>query len=883
MELKSYQKSVLSDLTRFLALFSSEPSIRAAYRRLWQEKGVRIGGIDGLPDYQMRLPNVPEVCFKVPTGGGKTFIAASSLKPIFDSMPPTRTKAVVWLVPSDAILSQTYKNLSDPKHDYRKKIDVDFGGRVEVYSKDQLLNGQNFNPTSVVEVLSLFVLSYDSFRTSKKDGRKAYQENGALAPFQQFTRDSSSLLPETDDTALIQVIRSLNPVVIVDESHHAKSGLSTDMLRNFNPSFVLDLTATPDEKANIISFVDASQLKKADMVKLPVIVYNRKNQQDVYADAISIRHKLEVQAKEEQKKSGRYIRPIVLFQAQPKNSADATTYEKIKAELVAVGIRAEEIAIKTADRDELKNVNLMSPDCPIRYIITVNALKEGWDCPFAYVLATVANRTSKVDVEQILGRVLRLPYAKKNESAILNLSYVITSSADFHATIDRVVEGLNNAGFSAHDYRAEEEEPEEEPRPAPEQIPVPPVPEEAEEEEKDLPPVDTESLKDRVSAIFNPPADETGNAQESPADLTSALLDEALAQNADYEAELEAADDSAVNQAPTEVRAKMNVFRMENSFAEEASAIRIPQFMLKINEFKVWGDSRYVLLEQESLTEGFTLRDKDVQIDFNTMEAEIARIDTDGSADGVPKAWRITGYDNEYFKKLLNEQPSESRLAACKKMIKNRIGLYDYLDDRELSGYIDRVVSTFDADRLNDFMQTPIPYVNRVKDKVDALVAVKREKNFEIWREQGRIVCRPNYTLPASISPTTFISVLPKSLYSAEEDMNDYERDVVEKLVSLDNIKWWHRNIARTGFRINGPINAYPDIIVLTHSGKILMIETKGDHLDNAESKAKAKLGHEWDNLAGPDYRYFMVFQTKSPDYPGAYSLERFMEIIKAL
>ena len=61
------------------------------------------------------------------------------------------------------------------------------------------------------------------------------------------------------------------------------------------------------------------------------------------------------------------------------------------------------------------------------------------------------------------------------------------------------------------------------------------------------------------------------------------------------------------------------------------------------------------------------------------------------------------------------------------------------------------------------------------------------------------------------------------------------------------------------------------------------MIETKGDHLDNAESKAKAKLGHEWANLAGPDYRYFMVFQTKSPDYPGAYSLERFMEIVRGM
>ena len=46
-------------------------------------------------------------------------------------------------------------------------------------------------------------------------------------------------------------------------------------------------------------------------------------------------------------------------------------------------IPKKEIAIKTGDKDELKNVDLLFPDCPIRYIITVNALKEGWDYPFA--------------------------------------------------------------------------------------------------------------------------------------------------------------------------------------------------------------------------------------------------------------------------------------------------------------------------------------------------------------------------------------------------------------------------------------------------------------------------------------------------------------------
>ncbi len=424
MELKQYQREVIADLTRYLALLTEKQSCSKAYTALWEEKNVPVG-LGGMPYYQNTLVGVPHVCLKVPTGGGKTFIAANAVKPVFDSMPVMQAKAVVWLVPSDAILTQTYATLSNPDHPYRQKLDVDFGGRVEVYSKSQLLNGQNFNPTAVTEQLSVFVLSYDSFRTSKKDGRKAYQENGNLASFPKQMIDKSVLLPDTDETALIQVVRSLNPVVIVDESHHATSTLSIEMLKNFNPCFVLDLTATPKDGSNIISFVDAIRLKKENMVKLPVIVYNRKSQADVYADAIHIRSKLEAQAALEQKTSGRYIRPIVLFQAQPKTGEGSTTYQKIKNTLIEAGIPEEQIKIKIADKDELKGTDLKLPDCPVRYIITVNALKEGWDCPFAYVLATVANRSSTVDVEQILGRVLRLPDAKKNSSDVLNTAIII--------------------------------------------------------------------------------------------------------------------------------------------------------------------------------------------------------------------------------------------------------------------------------------------------------------------------------------------------------------------------------------------------------------------------------------------------------------------------
>lgn len=881
MELKSYQKNVIADLTRYLELLKETSSSSRAYTALWNEKNVVVdGGINGMPFYHTQISGTPEVCFKVPTGGGKTFLAACSVKPIFDSMPVDRAKAVVWLVPSDAILTQTYAALSNVDHPYRQRLDMDFGSRVEVYSKTQLLNGQNFNPTTVTEQLSVFVLSYDSFRTSKKEGRKAYQENGNLASFQKHMNDKTTLLPDTDETALIQVVRALNPVVIVDESHHAVSGLSIKMKKDFNPSFVLELTATPKETSNIISFVDAAQLKKANMVKLPVIVYNRKTQDDVFGDAISMRRKLEAQAIKDQQTTGRYIRPIVLLQAQPKNNADSTTYQKIKDHLMAAGIPASHIAIKTADKDELKGVDLKSPDCPIRYIITVNALKEGWDCPFAYVLATVANRTSSVDVEQILGRVLRLPNTQKNPNNVLNLSYVITCSANFYQTLDNVVDGLNKAGFSRKDCRAKDVEPEAptfpEADPGEQLVILPPAPL-VPEEEDDLPAFDVDALKARIT-VPSP----TENAEQGSDTAVDDMFRDALQKNEEYENEISNTEETAVNTAPAEVRSKMNVFRMNDEFREEAAALRFPQFMMEIGA-SLFSDKEYVLLSQEYLSKGFTLKDKDVQIDFTTLEAEMARVDVDDSREAVPKAWKLTQSDSSFFKEWFNEQPSNVRMAHSKGVIRNKLSKLNCVNDKELQDYIDRVVKTLDADQLADLEQSPYPYVQKVEKKVKSLLEAHRAKMFQLWLEQGKLSCEPNYALASTISPVSTTSVIPKSLYTSEEDMNTYERKMAWALSALPNIKWWHRNISRQGFMINGSTHAYPDIIAMTTSGKILMIEPKGDHLDNDESREKAKIGQQWDMLAGNDYRYFMVFESKTPDYPGAYSYDRFMEILKGL
>lgn len=917
MELKIYQKKVMGDLERFLTLLTEKQNIKLAYSILWEEKGIEVSMFETpgtIPYYKTTLPGVPQVCIKVPTGGGKTFLAANAIKPIFDSMPGHHPKAVVWLVPSDAILNQTINTLQDSNHFYRQKINTDFSGAVEVYTKEQLMNGQNFNPTAVMEHLSIFVLSYDSFRTSKKDGRKSFQENGNLGSFSKYPVNKIDLLEGIDETALIQVIRQLNPVVVVDESHHATSTLSIEMLKNFNPSFVLDLTATPKRGSNIISFVDARQLKKEEMVKLPVIVYNRKSQGDVLLTAISLRKRLENEAKRLEDMGGKYIRPIVLFQAEANISESSTTYEKIKRELVEMGIPEEEIAIKTADKDDIRNQDLMSRACPIRYIVTVNALKEGWDCPFAYILATIANRSSVVDVEQIIGRILRLPNTKKSESAVLNLSYVITSSADFFATCNKVVDGLKVAGFSDKDYRAEDfsiaEETSETLQMEPEQLTfsieeTQIEPEHDKESEQTATPAEgsllyTDILKDQIThALCEDTVFEAGN-KGSDSGISSEV--DSILQTAEKEdracwEDIAANEKDSMEDIPPEVRDTMKTYPIRAEFRDEVFALRLPQFALP-DAPSLFSTEEYCLLQKEDLYVGFTLLDKDTKIDFSMLDVEMARVDIEErhsieeghsveEGENVnPKAWQLQGFDSAYMKEWFDSQPSEKKRRICKDKIIKRISRINAVNDAELDEYVSRIMQNMTEDQLTDLEQSHYLYTQKIYDKVRQLLNVHAKDTFYKWIEQDMILCRPLYSFPAGITAAKVNDVIPKSLYTAEEDVNGYESRVAWELSALSNIRWWHRNISRRGFAINGAVTAYPDLIVMTESGKLLLVETKGDHLKNDESKEKAEIGATWAAKAsqlGRIYKYFMVYETKKPEYAGAYSHERFMEIVRGL
>lgn len=871
MELKSYQKKVMDDLSLFMQEINEEKNIFNAWESFWKNKDLQVG--NQIPFYNNEIKGVPQVCMKVPTGGGKTFMACAAIKRIFDNMPTNKTRTVVWLVPSESILVQTIKNLSNANHPYRQKLDTEFDGRVGIYTKEMLLNGQNFNPDTVREMLTICVISYDSLRSKSKDGRRVYKENGNLKRFADlYSDDECNNLDEIPETALIQTLRHLEPIVIVDESHNAVSDLSIEMLQNLNPSFILELTATPKGKSNIVSYVDARELKKENMVKLPVIVYNRNSVSDVIRDAISMRCRIEKDAVEQEKQGGKYIRPIVLFQAQPKTNEDSETFEKIKKKLLDAGIPENEIAIKTANINEIKE-DLLSKECSIRYIITVNALKEGWDCPFAYILASLANKTSTVDVEQILGRILRKPYTMQYKNALLNTSYVFTSSKDFHATLSEIITGLNKAGFSKKEYRIGDETfiGKIANTNTVEQLGLIIDSESNEDETTDIiDDIDSEGIKNAIENI---------NSNGSSDDINK-MIQQAVNQTNDYDKKIEEDENSLFAGGEYSDMKQQNL--IHEKFINELNECKLPQFFIRTQADLFGGE--YSKLEPENLSEGFILNEQDAKIKFDLATGEIYKVDIDDNGEAIPKYKKISTNESEFLRKTLASKPKDEKikyLASCLAEIINRNNTYSTND---VKNYVNRIIENMSDDELSALEISLPTYAIKIKEKIERLERAYREDLFYKWIDNGKIVCKESYIIPKYITPLETIDSIPLTLYTAEKnDLNGLENKIIDSIVGLDNIKWWHRIIERNDFCINGCIKHYPDFMVMTKSNKIIFVEAKGDDRDNSDSRMKLKLGRKWQYLAGNKYRYFMVFENQELNEEGAYTINNFIEVLKEL
>lgn len=456
MKLKKYQQNAMNSVSRY---FSNclQSDAATAFNSIQPDFDYKI------PSEHSALKNIPYVCVRIPTGGGKTLLAAHSIAQVAQDYLQQDFPITLWLVPSKTIKTQTTEALKNPNHPYRQALDKAFNREVLVIESEQfeLIRPQHLNNKAIVVVSTI-----QNFRVDNQDGRKIYSFNENLtAHFERIPDVVKTSLDRVTDNDLqdnglqikhlgkikcsfANLLKAYRPFIIVDEAHNARTRLTFDVLANLLPSAILEFTATPNQElaysSNILYHVSAGALKDEEMIKLPILLREHKTWQNAVDSAVIERKSLEIKAQNERD----YIRPIVLFQAEPKNG-DVTVDVLKRYLLEDLSIDEQEIAVVTGSQHELDAVDIASPQCKINYVITVEALKEGWDCPFAYVFCSVQNVSSSKEAEQLLGRVLRMPYARRRIIEDLNRAYAHLSSYRFGETARNLEDRLIGMGFEA--------------------------------------------------------------------------------------------------------------------------------------------------------------------------------------------------------------------------------------------------------------------------------------------------------------------------------------------------------------------------------------------------------------------------------------------------
>lgn len=449
----------------------------------------------GLPASRFNIPHsprmdgagryVPNIVYKVPTAGGKTFLAMASLSRIFDAYLNKTVGFVLWIVPNEAIYSQTKKYLLDKSHPYRQILDNAAGRakNVKIMEKTTPLSASD-----VTENLCVMLLMLQSSNQSNRERLKMFRERGDVTGFapmegeQKAHQKMKAAIPNLDlyDLAespypwmpiresLGNALRVIRPVVVMDEGHRAVSDLAYKTLYGFNPSFVLELTATPKDvlakgrnqparHQNILADVSGRELDREGMIKMPINLDSRQveNWKTTLRTALDQLNMLAEKAENYRANKNRYIRPIMLVQVE-RTGDDQRDGNYIHAEdarewlLAHGGLQEREIAIKTSQQNDLKipeNQDLLAESNLVRVIITKQALQEGWDCPFAYVLCALAANQNQAAMTQLVGRILRQPHAEKTGVSELDQCYVVTHHATTETVVGAIKNGLEKEGL----------------------------------------------------------------------------------------------------------------------------------------------------------------------------------------------------------------------------------------------------------------------------------------------------------------------------------------------------------------------------------------------------------------------------------------------------
>ena len=498
MILKEYQQRALATVRTFLEGLAEWREKDAAARaqdpdwgfdwvqRAWTKTAakrpyfVRRNGLGEL---------LPAFCLKIPTGGGKTLLATRVIDLVNAHYRQSRRGLVLWIVPTTQIYNQTLKALKDRDHPYRQQLDLSSGQRTLILEKTTA-----FGPRDVAENLCVLLLMLPSANRQTKDTLRMFRDSGGFDRFFPPDDDPDAHAKLLDDhpnldtfeqttgfwgryvkTSLGNTVRVLKPLIILDEGHKAYSTNAKATLEGFNPCMIVELSATPVKGANVLVEILGRELNAEEMIKLDLHIHNNKKSGDwrsTLLESIDHRERLEAEARHHEAESGTYIRPICVIQVErtgreQRKPGYVHTDDVREYLLQHPGIAPEHIAIKTSSTDELKEVDdvggLMSRDCPIRFIITKQALQEGWDCPFAYVLAILTNPASRTGLTQLVGRILRQPYACKTGVPLLDESYVFCFSRRGAEVLQEVRKGFGLEGLQGLEGRVVENGPNGEP------------------------------------------------------------------------------------------------------------------------------------------------------------------------------------------------------------------------------------------------------------------------------------------------------------------------------------------------------------------------------------------------------------------------------------
>ena len=493
MELKEYQRGALDAFSRWLETLEetkrdSETVIealkktpvdvpipdelrnypKAAWQKLKENGGVAATAGEYVDRTDDANRPIPHICFKVPTGGGKTLLAAAALERL-----PWQRGLVLWIVPSKAIYAQTKAALWDKQHPYRKMLNRASAGRVKMLEKED-----PFNREDIANYLCVMLLMLPAANRQKgKEFLRMFRDTGRYPSFFPDSDDifgNTRTLNEYTDLechtesglikqSLFNVFKLLRPVVVLDEAHKAygarNQAANEEFAKSINrldPRMVIELSATPNRGiSNLLVDIEGPDLKKEEMIKLPVQVTSFPNAewQLTLGQAADELERLDTEARSLENSTGRYIRPIAVVRVE-RTGRDQRDRERIHAEDVReyltqnLNVPSNAVRVKSAENDELGRENLLSEFSQVRWIITKSALMEGWDCPFAYLLVMLDNTQAQRAITQLVGRVMRQPHAQLTGRESLDQCYVYCNNTDVGTVVTQVKNGLEAEGLT---------------------------------------------------------------------------------------------------------------------------------------------------------------------------------------------------------------------------------------------------------------------------------------------------------------------------------------------------------------------------------------------------------------------------------------------------